>query len=140
MPSTVFDSAIYRDFFGTPAMRAVWSDEALVARYVEVEVALARAEARVGLIPADAAKEIAAKADASKLDLGKLKAETDIVGYPIIGIVHQLAKQCGEAGRYVHWGATTQDIMDSATSTSSTTSSMRLRVLWRASPPSIATQ
>ncbi len=115
MPSTVFDSAIYRDFFGTPAMRAVWSDEALVARYVEVEVALARAEARVGLIPADAAKEIAAKADASKLDLGKLKAETDIVGYPIIGIVHQLAKQCGEAGRYVHWGATTQDIMDSAT-------------------------
>jgi len=115
MPSTVFDSAIYRDFFGTPAMRAVWSDEALVARYVEVEVALAKAEARVGLIPADAAKEIAEKSDASKLDLAKLKAETDIVGYPIIGIVHQMAKQCGEAGRYVHWGATTQDIMDSAT-------------------------
>lgn len=115
MPSTVFDSAIYRDFFGTPAMRAVWSDEALVARYVEVEVALAKAEARVGLIPAEAAKEIAAKADAGKLDLAKLKAETDIVGYPIIGIVHQMAKQCGEAGRYVHWGATTQDIMDSAT-------------------------
>jgi len=115
MPSTVFDSAIYRDFFGTPAMRAIWSDEALVARYVEVEVALAKAEARVGVIPAEAAKDIAAKADASKLDLPKLKEETDIVGYPIIGIVHQMAKQCGEAGRYVHWGATTQDIMDSAT-------------------------
>ena len=115
MPSTVFDSAIYRDFFGTPAMRAIWSDEALVARYVEVEVALAQAEARVGVIPADAAKTIAAKADASKMDLAKLKAETDIVGYPIIGIVHQMAKQCGEAGGFVHWGATTQDIMDSAT-------------------------
>jgi 3-carboxy-cis,cis-muconate cycloisomerase len=115
MPSTVIDSAIYRDFFGTPAMRAVWSDEALVARYVEVEVALAKAEARVGVIPPEAAKEIAAKADASKLDLAALKAETDIVGYPIIGIVHQMASQCGEAGRYVHWGATTQDIMDSAT-------------------------
>jgi 3-carboxy-cis,cis-muconate cycloisomerase len=115
MPSTVFDSAIYRDFFGTPAMRAVWSDEALIARYVEVEVALAKAEARVGLIPSEAAKEIAAKADASKLDISKLKAETDIVGYPIIGIVHQIAKQAGKAGRYVHWGATTQDIMDSAT-------------------------
>ena len=115
MPSTVFDSAIYRDFFGTPAMRAVWSDEALVARYVEVEVALAKAEGRVGVIPAESAKEIAAKADASKLDLAKLKEETDIVGYPIIGIVHQMAKQCGESGRYVHWGATTQDIMDSAT-------------------------
>jgi 3-carboxy-cis,cis-muconate cycloisomerase len=115
MPSTVFDSAIYRDFFGTPAMRAIWSDEALVARYVEVEVALAQAEARVGVIPADAAKEIAAKADATKMDLAKLKSETDIVGYPIIGIVHQMAKQCGEAGGYVHWGATTQDIMDTAT-------------------------
>jgi 3-carboxy-cis,cis-muconate cycloisomerase len=115
MPSTVFDSAIYRDFFGTPAMRAVWSDEALVARYVEVEVALAKAEARVGVIPADAAKEIAAKSDARTFDLAKLKEETDVVGYPIIGIVHQMAKQCGEAGRYVHWGATTQDIMDSAT-------------------------
>ncbi|MFN3744021.1 MAG: 3-carboxy-cis,cis-muconate cycloisomerase [Hyphomicrobiaceae bacterium] len=115
MPATVFDSAIYRDFFGTPAMRAVWSDEALVARYVEVEVALAKAEARVGVIPSEAAKAIASKADASKLDLAALKAETDIVGYPIIGIVHQMARQCGEAGRYVHWGATTQDIMDSAT-------------------------
>ncbi len=115
MPSTVFDSAIYRDFFGTPAMRAVWSDEALVARYVETEVALALAEARVGVIPNDAAKEIAAKADAAKMDLAVLKSETDIVGYPIIGIVHQMAKQCGEAGRYVHWGATTQDIMDTAT-------------------------
>src|SRR5512138_2123730 len=98
MPSTVFDSAIYRDFFGTPAMRTVWSDEALVTRYVEVEVALAKAEARVGLIPAEAAQEIAEKADAGELDLAKLKAETDIVGYPIIGIVHQMAKQCGEAG------------------------------------------
>jgi 3-carboxy-cis,cis-muconate cycloisomerase len=115
MPSTVFDSAIYRDFFGTPAMRAIWNDEALVARYVEVEVALAQAEARVGVIPADAAREIAAKADATKMDLAKLKAETDIVGYPIIGIVHQMAKQCGEAGGFVHWGATTQDIMDTAT-------------------------
>jgi 3-carboxy-cis,cis-muconate cycloisomerase len=115
MPSTVFDSDIYRDFFGTPAMRAIWCDEALVARYVEVEVALAQAEARVGVIPAEAALEIATKSDASKMDLAKLKAETDIVGYPIIGIVHQMTKQCDDAGRYVHWGATTQDIMDTAT-------------------------
>lgn len=115
MPSTVFDSAIYRDFFGTEAMRAIWSDEALVARFVEVEVALAKAEAKVGVIPADAAAKIAAGADASRMDLAKLKAETDIVGYPIVGLVHQMAKQCGDASGYVHWGATTQDIMDTAT-------------------------
>jgi 3-carboxy-cis,cis-muconate cycloisomerase len=115
MPSTVFDSAIFRDTFGTPAMRAVFSDEAAVARYVEVEVALAAAEARVGVIPREAADATRQGARAESIDLAKLKAETDLVGYPIVGLVHQLAKQCGEAGRYVHWGATTQDIMDTAT-------------------------
>ena len=115
MPSTVFDSAIFRDAFGTPAMRAIFADEALVARYVEVEVALASAEARAGVIPKEAAAAIKRGADPAGIDLAKLKAETDVVGYPIVGVVHQLAKQCGDAGRYVHWGATTQDIMDTAT-------------------------
>jgi 3-carboxy-cis,cis-muconate cycloisomerase len=115
MPSTPFDSAIFRDTFSTPAMRAVFSDEALVRRYVEVEVALAAAEARAGVIPTEAAAAIRHCANAEALDLAKLKVETDLVGYPIVGVVHQLAKQAGEAGRYVHWGATTQDIMDTAT-------------------------
>ena len=50
--STVIDSILFRDAFGTPAMRAIFSDHALIERYVEVEVALARAEARCGVIPA----------------------------------------------------------------------------------------
>ncbi len=115
MPSTPFDSAIFRDTFGAPAMRAVFSDEAVVRRYVEVEVALAAAEARAGVIPAAAAAAIRAGARPDAIDLAKLKAETDLVGYPIVGLVHQLASQVGDAGRYVHWGATTQDIMDTAT-------------------------
>jgi 3-carboxy-cis,cis-muconate cycloisomerase len=115
MPSTPFDSAILRDAFGTPAMRAVFSDEAAVRRYVEVEVALAAAEAGAGVIPAAAAEAIRAGARPDAIDLAKLKAETDLVGYPIVGLVHQFASQVGEAGRYVHWGATTQDIMDTAT-------------------------
>ena len=115
MPSTALDSELFRDAFGTPAMRAVFADAALVRRYVEVEVALARAEAKVGVIPAEAAEAIAHAARPEAVDLGQLKAETDVVGYPIVGIVHQLAKQCGAAGGYVHWGATTQDIMDCAT-------------------------
>jgi 3-carboxy-cis,cis-muconate cycloisomerase len=96
-------------------MRTVFSDEALARRYVEVEAALAKAQARVGVIPAAAAEEIARRAQSLRLDLATLKAETDIVGYPIVGIVHQMAKGAGEAGGYVHWGATTQDIMDTAT-------------------------
>jgi 3-carboxy-cis,cis-muconate cycloisomerase len=115
MPSTPFDSAIFRDAFGTPAMRAVFCDEAAVHRYVEVEVALAAAEARIGVIPQEAATAIRQGARPETIDLDRLKAETDVVGYPIVGVVHQLAKQVGEAGRYVHWGATTQDIMDTAT-------------------------
>lgn len=112
--STVIDSLLFRDAFGTAAMRDVFSDRALIARYVEVEVALAKAEARVGVIPAAAAQEIARRADAATLDVELLRQETDLVGYPILPVVHQLVKQCGEAGRYVHWGATTQDIMDTA--------------------------
>jgi len=112
--TTVIDSMLFRDAFGTPAMREVFSDASVVARYVEVEVALAKAEARCGVIPEQAACDIAARADAASLDIEALRRETDIVGYPILPLVHQLVQQCGEAGRYVHWGATTQDIMDTA--------------------------
>ena len=66
------------------------------------------------MIPAEAAEEIAARTDVAALDFDLLRRETDIVGYPILPLVHQMVKQCGEAGRYVHWGATTQDIMDTA--------------------------
>ncbi len=112
--TTVLDSALFRDAFGTPAMRAVFSDMAFVAHCVEVEVALARAEAGCGVIPREAADEIVAKASAETLDYDLLRRETDNVGYPILPLVHQLVHQCGEAGRYIHWGATTQDIMDTA--------------------------
>ncbi len=115
MGSTVFDSALFRDMFGTAAMRAIFDDRALVGRYIEVEVALARAEARVGVIPADAGEAIARAAATVTLDFERLKRETDNVGYPILPVVAQLSTLCGEAGRYVHWGATTQDIMDTAT-------------------------
>ena len=114
MASTVLDSALFRDAFGTPAMRAIFEDRALLARYTEVEVALARVQGRLGVIPAQAATDIAAKCDAAKLDLDRLKKETEVVGYPILPLVRQLAAQCGEAGKFLHWGATTQDIMDTA--------------------------
>ncbi len=112
--TTVLDSILFRDAFGTPLMREVFSDFSLISRYVEVEIALAQAEARCGVIPPEAAAEIARRADVSSLDFDLLRRETDLVGYPILPLVQQLVKQCGEAGRYVHWGATTQDIMDSA--------------------------
>lgn len=112
--STVLDSVLFRDAFGTQTMRDIFSDHALVQRYIEVEVALARAQARCGVIPVDAAEVIASKSQIEHIDFEHMRQETDIVGYPILPLVHQLVALCGEAGRYVHWGATTQDIMDTA--------------------------
>lgn len=112
MASTVFDSAMFRDMFGTAEMRDIFSDEALVGRYLEAEAALARAQARLGVVPKDAAQAIDAASRSLKIDYDKLRHETEIVGYPILPLVHQLSAAAGEAGRFVHWGATTQDIMD----------------------------
>ncbi|WP_298282142.1 adenylosuccinate lyase family protein [Acidocella sp.] len=115
MPSTAFDSALFRDMFGTPEMRAIFSDEALIGRYLEAETALARAQAGAGLFPAAAALAITNAAQTMVIDYDKLRHETEIVGYPILSLVHQLATASGDAGGFVHWGATTQDIMDTAT-------------------------
>ncbi|KAA8997326.1 adenylosuccinate lyase family protein [Affinibrenneria salicis] len=114
MASNVLDSILFRDSFGTPEMRAIFDDHELIRKYVQVEIALAKAQARCGVIPDAAAQEIAAKCDADALDFDLLRHETEIVGYPILPLVHQIAKQAGESGGYVHWGATTQDIMDTA--------------------------
>ena len=112
--STVVDSILFRDAFGTPRMREVFSDRALIQRYIETEIALARAEARCGVIPQEAADVIAREARLDRIDFDHMRHETDIVGYPILPLVHQLVAMCGEVGRYLHWGATTQDIMDTA--------------------------
>jgi len=114
LASTVFDSVLFRDAFGTAKMRALFADHALVQRYLDVEVALANAEARAGVIPAEAAEVIARGSKIERIDFDHMREETDIVGYPILPLVHQMVKMCGDAGRYVHWGATTQDIMDTA--------------------------
>jgi 3-carboxy-cis,cis-muconate cycloisomerase len=115
MPSTVLDSDIFKDMFGTAEMRAVFSDENLLKCYVEAEVALAVAQGRLGVIPREAADAIAKLAPTVALDLDALKHEAENVGYPILGLVRQLSQKLGDAGRYVHWGATTQDIMDTGT-------------------------
>jgi 3-carboxy-cis,cis-muconate cycloisomerase len=115
MPVSVLESAMFKDMFGTPAMRAVFDDAATIRRYVETEVALARVQGRLGIIPAAAAQAIEARADAGGIDPVRLAHDTEIVGYPILPLVHQLSAQCGPEGEYLHWGATTQDIMDTAT-------------------------
>ena len=116
MPSTILDSAVFRDIFTTEAMRNVWSDENRVQKYLDFEAALARAQARLKIIPQEACDEIVKHCDAKEIDMAKLKAATEKIGYPVLPVVQQLVKLCKDGlGEWSHWGATTQDITDTAT-------------------------
>ena len=87
MPSTVLDSDIFKDMFGTPEMRAVFSDDNLLKFYVEAEVALAVAQGRTGVIPQEAADAIARAGATVTFDRDALKAEAENVGYPILWVL-----------------------------------------------------
>lgn len=76
---------------------------------------MARAQSQCNVIPSQIGAMVTKRVRESSLDLERLRHETEIVGYPILPLVRQLSAICGEeAGKYVHWGATTQDIMDLA--------------------------
>src|SRR5215831_8264509 len=116
MTATALDSAIFRDIFSTAEMRQVFSDEARTAYYLEIEAALAKAQARLGIIPEKAAQEIVRKCKIENIDLARLKQQTERIGYPILGVVQQIVAVCADGlGEWCHWGATTQDITDTAT-------------------------
>jgi 3-carboxy-cis,cis-muconate cycloisomerase len=116
MPATTLDSAVFRDIFTTADMRRVFSDEARTGHYLAVEAALARAQARLGIIPAEAAREIETQCRVENIDFAKLKTQTERIGYPILGVVQQIVALCRDGlGEWAHWGATTQDITDTAT-------------------------
>ena len=109
------DGQVWGALYGTDAMRAAIGERALLAAMLRVEAALARAEARLGIVPHAAADAIAAAAEVDRLDLSALAAATRNTGYPVVGLVRQLSALAGpEAGRWTHWGATTQDILDTA--------------------------
>ena len=104
---------LFADLFGTPEMFEIFSDQAMVQAWLDAEVALACSEAALGLIPEEAAETIRSRADASQFDLKTLREGIETTDHPLVSTVWNFAEACGEAaGRYVHWGATTQDIMD----------------------------
>jgi 3-carboxy-cis,cis-muconate cycloisomerase len=102
--------------FTTDAMRAIFTARARLARMLEFEAALARAEARAGVIPQAAADAIALQCDAARFDTGEIDAAARTAGNVAIPLVAALTRAVGavdaDAKGYVHWGATSQDAID----------------------------
>ena len=114
--ASIIDSRIFGDIFSDAKMRAVWSDENRTAKYLDIERALAKVQGQLGIIPQEAADEIVKNCRLDMIDWAQLKAKTEQIGYPIIAVVNQINANCRDKlGEYCHWGATTQDITDTAT-------------------------
>jgi 3-carboxy-cis,cis-muconate cycloisomerase len=116
MTAVGVSSGIFRDIFSTEPMRRIFADENRIQKYLDIEAALARAQARLGIIPQDACEEICRHCSVQEYDFAKLKAQTERIGYPVLPVVQQLVGLCRDGlGEWCHWGATTQDITDTAT-------------------------
>jgi hypothetical protein len=82
MAATAIDSLVFRDIFGTSAMRQVFSDESRVQYYLDIEAALARVQGHLGIIPAEAAEEIGRQCSVEKIEMAKLKQATERLAIP----------------------------------------------------------
>lgn len=110
----MFTSFITRHWF-SPTAIAIWSDDATLQAWLDVEAALARAQAELQVIPQDAADRIAACCRAEGFDHERLSREIAFAQHPFVPVLKQLEERCGEpAAGFIHWGATTQNIFDTA--------------------------
>ncbi|MGH2701909.1 MAG: lyase family protein, partial [Actinomycetota bacterium] len=99
--------------FSTPEMSAIFCGQSRVQRMLDFEAALARAEARAGIVPADAAAAIADRCDAAAFDLDALFESTSITGTLAVPLVQALTELLDDGAKgFVHWGATSQDAID----------------------------
>ncbi|MGO4886140.1 adenylosuccinate lyase [Anaerobacillus sp. MEB173] len=113
MGNHMLSSDLFCDQFSTEEMRKVFSDENMVQKWIDVEVALALAEAECGVIPVEAAKEIANKGKAELFNFSNIKEGIDHTWHPIVPFIREFKTLCiDDMGEYIHWGVTTQDVMD----------------------------
>ena len=113
MPTGVFDSLLLGHVWGTDELRAIFSDENRVQKWFDYEAALAAAQAELGVIPPAAAAEIAAKARVANVDLAAVGAEIRRIKHPLVPALRALQAACaGGHGEYLHFGPTTQDVLD----------------------------
>lgn len=138
-PGMVF--SMLQRAFGDPAMEAVFSERATVESWLRTESALARAQAGIGEIPIERADAIVKACDIANIDLPALWAEMANVGYPILPLVRQVTERLPAAERgSLHYGATTQDIMDTGLSLQLAAALDRLSALTTALGDALAQQ
>ncbi len=113
--SCFLDSLTVTSFFGSAEMRAIFNDRGLMQAWLDVEAALARGQASLGIVPAAVAATITQCARLSEIDTDTVAREAARTAHPLVPLIRALARRAGDpAGGYVHLGATTQDIMDTA--------------------------
>jgi adenylosuccinate lyase len=95
-------------------MRRIWDEENKLQRLLDVEAALARAHAKVGNIPEESARVISERANTRWVKLERVKEIEAEIHHDIMAVVKALSEVCGEHGKYVHLGATSNDIIDTA--------------------------
>ncbi len=116
-PCHIVDSRFHGGGYANEATRAIFGDRARLQRWLDVEVALTRSQADLGIVPADAADEIERRAVLGRLDLRKVAGGIHRTGHSIVPLLGALRGACeGDAGEWIHYGATTQDIQDTAQS------------------------
>lgn len=100
--------------YSTPEMYAIFTEESILQKKLDVEAALARAQAVVGNIPKDAADTISKNASIKVIDIKRVKEIEIETRHDLMAIVKALSEKCGGAGKHVHLGATSYDIVDTA--------------------------
>ncbi|MHC1596045.1 MAG: lyase family protein, partial [Candidatus Syntropharchaeales archaeon] len=98
--------------YGNPEMKAIWEEKRRLRALLEVEAALSKAEAEFGLIPYDAAERIDMAKD--EVELSRVKEIEAEIDHDLMAVVLALTEKAGDAGRWVHFGATSYDIVDTA--------------------------
>ncbi len=116
MASGVFDDALIKHLWSTDELRAIFSDRNRVQKWYDFEAALALEQAELGIIPRAAAQEIAARAKVGNVDIEAIAAEIRRIKHPLVPALKAVEKLCQDGhGEYIHFGPTTQDVLDTAT-------------------------
>ena len=113
--SHITDSLFYGHSYSTEVSRTIFDHYKRMQRFLDVEAVLAQCQAELGIIPEKAAKAIAEAADFSKMDAQAISKDIQDTGHSLVALIRALRDCCeGDYGEYVHYGATTQDIQDTA--------------------------